>query len=211
MSNVLIGEFIGTMLLVLLGDGVCANVTLNNSGFKAAGPLFIALGWGLAVCLPAAAFSGICPASYNPALTIALFADGTLAAADGYTIAVIIEMIIAELAGGFIGAVLVWVAIATFWLVFAIKAACGAFDLGTFGVFLTIVSCGTTFGGLTGYAMNAARDTAPRLAFAILPIKGKGDADWAYGLTAPLIGPVIGALVAVAVYAALPLQNIIVI
>ena len=96
-------------------------------------------------------------------------------------------------------------AMATFWLVFAIKAACGAFDLGTFGVFLTIVSCGTTFGGLTGYAMNAARDTAPRLAFAILPIKGKGDADWAYGLTAPLIGPVIGALVAVAVYAALPL------
>ena len=85
MTNVIIGEFVGTILLVLLGDGVCANVTLNNSGFKAAGPLFIAIGWGLAVALPAAAFSGICPASYNPALTIALFADGTLAAADGYT------------------------------------------------------------------------------------------------------------------------------
>ena len=85
MTNVIIGEFVGTILLVLLGDGVCANVTLNNSGFKAAGALFIALGWGLAVALPAAAFSGICPASYNPALTIALFADGTLAAADGYT------------------------------------------------------------------------------------------------------------------------------
>ena len=69
---------------------------------------------------------------------------------------------------------------------------------------LVIVSCGTTFGGLTGYAMNAARDTAPRLAFAILPIKGKGDADWAYGLTAPLIGPFIGALVAVALYAVIP-------
>ena len=232
MTNVIIGEFVGTILLVLLGDGVCANVTLNNSGFKAAGALFIAIGWGLAVCLPAAAFSGICPASYNPALTIALYADGSLAAAiPGISIVGVIEMIIAEMAGGFIGAVLVWVAfkpqfdassdlgdslrgvfctapgvrnlpynilqeaIATFWLVFAIKAACGAFDLGTFGVFLTIVSCGTTFGGLTGYAMNAARDTAPRLAFAILPIKGKGDADWAYGLTAPLIGPVIGALV----------------
>ena len=219
MSNVLIGEFIGTMLLVLLGDGVCANVTLNNSGFKAAGPLFIALGWGLAVCLPAAAMGGIAenfPASYNPALTVALAA------------------------GGFVGAILVWIAfkpqfdassdlgdslrgifctapgvrnipynilqeaIATFWLVFAIKAACGAFPLGTFGVFLVIVSCGTTFGGLTGYAMNAARDTAPRLAFAILPIKGKGDADWAYGLTAPLIGPFIGALVAVALYAVIP-------
>lgn len=242
MTNVIIGEFVGTILLVLLGDGVCANVTLNNSGFKAAGALFIALGWGLAVCLPAAAFSGICPASYNPALTIALFADGTLAAAiPGISIAGVIEMIIAELAGGFIGAVLVWVAfkpqfdasadlgdglrgvfctapgvrnipynilqeaIATFWLVFAIKAACGAFDLGTFGVFLTIVSCGTSFGGLTGYALNAARDTAPRLAFAILPIKGKGDADWAYGLTAPVIGPIIGALAAVALYYFLPL------
>ena len=242
MTNVIIGEFVGTILLVLLGDGVCANVTLNNSGFKAAGALFIAIGWGLAVCLPAAAFSGICPASYNPALTIALYADGSLAAAiPGISIVGVIEMIIAEMAGGFIGAVLVWVAfkpqfdassdlgdslrgvfctapgvrnlpynilqeaIATFWLVFAIKAACGAFDLGTFGVFLVITSCGTSFGGLTGYALNAARDTAPRLAFAILPIKGKGDADWAYGLTAPLIGPVIGALVAVALYAALPL------
>jgi glycerol uptake facilitator-like aquaporin len=41
MTNVIIGEFVGTILLVLLGDGVCANVTLNNSGFKAAGALFI--------------------------------------------------------------------------------------------------------------------------------------------------------------------------
>lgn len=242
LTNVIIGELVGTMLLVLLGDGVCANVTLNNSGFKAAGPLFIAIGWGLAVALPAAAFGSICPASYNPALTIALFADGSLAASiPGITIVGVIEMIIAELVGGFLGAVLVWVAfkpqfdasadlgdglrgvfctapgvrnlayntlqeaIATFWLVFAIKAACGAFDLGTFGVFLTIISCGTSFGGLTGYALNAARDTAPRLAYAILPIKGKVDADWSYGLTAPLIGPVIGALVAVGLYAVLPL------
>lgn len=251
MTNIIIGEFVGTILLVLLGDGVCANVTLNNSGFKAAGPIFIAIGWGLAVALPAAAMSSIhatgafaetaCPASYNPALTIALFADGTLNAAGGYTIGVIIGMIVAELAGGFIGAVLVWLtfkpqfdasadlggaalrgvfctapgvrnlayntfqeALATFWLVFAIKAACGAYTVGTMGVFLVIISCGTSFGGITGYAMNAARDTAPRLAYAVLPIKGKEDADWSYGLTAPLIGPIIGALVAVALYAALP-------
>ena len=112
MSNVLIGEFIGTMLLVLLGDGVCANVTLNNSGFKAAGPLFIALGWGLAVCLPAAAMGGIAenfPASYNPALTVALAADGSLLAGK-FTIGTVIGMIIAEMAGGFVGAILVWIA-----------------------------------------------------------------------------------------------------
>ena len=112
MSNVLIGEFIGTMLLVLLGDGVCANVTLHNSGFKAAGPLFIALGWGLAVCLPAAAMGGIAenfPASYNPALTVALAADGSLLAGK-FTIGTVIGMIIAEMAGGFVGAILVWIA-----------------------------------------------------------------------------------------------------
>ena len=240
MSKIIIGELVGTFLLVLLGDGVCANVTLNNSGFKGAGPIFIAIGWGLAVALPAACFGSICPASYNPALTVALFADGTLNAAGGYTIAVIIEMIVAEMVGGFLGAVAVWImwkpqfdasadlgdglrgifccapgvrnipynlvqeAIATFWLVFAIKAACGAYTIGTMGVFLVIISCGTTFGGATGYAMNAARDTAPRIAFAVLPIKGKTDPDWAYAV-APLVGPFIGALVAVFFFKALPL------
>ena len=84
MSNVLIGEFIGTMLLVLLGDGVCANVTLNNSGFKAAGPLFIATWLGSCSLYfqqqQWVALQRTCPASYNPALTVALAADGSLLA-----------------------------------------------------------------------------------------------------------------------------------
>ena len=208
-----IAEFLGTMILILLGCGVVANVNLEKSGMKGAGPIQITIAWGLAVMVPAYIFGSASGAHFNPALTIALAVDGTIdwSLVPGY--------VIAQFAGAFLGACLVFIllkgqfdltengptkrgvfctapgvrnlpynilqeAIATFWLVFAIKAACGAFDLGTFGVFLTIVSCGTTFGGLTGYAMNAARDTAPRLAFAILPIKGKGDADWAYGLTA---------------------------
>ena len=44
-----IAEFIGTMLLILLGDGVVANVTLNKSGMKGAGSIQITFAWGLAV------------------------------------------------------------------------------------------------------------------------------------------------------------------
>lgn len=241
-----IGEFVGTLLLVLLGDGVCANVNLNNSGFKGAGPVIITIGWGLAVALPAAAFGGICAASYNPALTIALCVDGTL----GWDICA--GYIIAEMLGGFCGAVLVWItfkpqfdssaelgdglrgifccspgvrnlpynclqeAIATFWLVFAIKAAASlnfsfiggdgtpVTGVGTLGVFFIIVSIGMSFGGMTGYALNPARDTAPRIAFAVLPIKGKTDPDWGYAWV-PIVGPIIGAIVAVLLYGALPL------
>ena len=51
-----IAEFIGTMMLIILGDGVVANVTLNKSGMKGAGSIQITLAWGLAVMLPAFIF-----------------------------------------------------------------------------------------------------------------------------------------------------------
>ena len=44
-----IGEFLGTMMLIILGDGVVANVTLNKSGMKGAGPVQITLAWGLEI------------------------------------------------------------------------------------------------------------------------------------------------------------------
>lgn len=44
-----IAEFIGTAMLILLGDGVCANVNLNKSGMKGAGATQITFAWGLAV------------------------------------------------------------------------------------------------------------------------------------------------------------------
>lgn len=48
-----ISEFIGTMLLILLGDGVVANVNLDRSGMKGAGAVQITFAWGLAVLVPA--------------------------------------------------------------------------------------------------------------------------------------------------------------
>ena len=81
----------------------------------------------------------------------------------------------------------------------------GAADVGlnNFLVFGIIVSIGMSMGGLTGYAINPARDLGPRLAHAVLPIQGKGDSNWGYAVV-PLAGPIIGAVAAVLLFGALP-------
>ena len=95
-------------------------------------------------------------------------------------------------------------AVGTFVLVFAIKGLAQVPDLadgtGKFLVFAIIVSVGMSLGGLTGYAINPARDLGPRLAHAVLPIQGKGSSDFGYGLVVPIVGPILGALAAVLVY-----------
>ena len=98
-----IAEFIGTMLLILLGDGVVANVTLNKSGMKGAGSIQITFAWGLAVMVPAFIFGAASGAHFNPALTIALAVDGSFAwsMVPGY--------IVAQFAGAFLGACLVYI------------------------------------------------------------------------------------------------------
>ena len=225
-----LAEFVGTMLLIILGDGVVANVTLNKSGMKGAGSIQITLAWGLAVMLPAFIFGAGSGAHFNPALTIALAVDGTLPWAE------VPVYIIAQFAGAILGACIVYLAfkdqfdatddpgtklgvfstgpsvpnlplnifceaLATFVLVFAIKGIPGtvAGGLSNLFVFGIIVSCGMSLGGLTGYAMNPARDLGPRIAHSFLPIKGKGDSNWGYAVV-PLFGPIIGAVLAVLVY-----------
>ena len=97
--------------------------------------------------------------------------------------------------------------IGTFVLVFAIKGigqVTGiAGGLSNFLVFGIIVSIGMSLGGLTGYAINPARDLGPRIAHAILPIKGKGDSNWGYAWI-PVVAPIVGAIIAVLLYAAIP-------
>ena len=63
-----IAEFIGTMLLILLGDGVVANVNLERSGMKGAGAVQITFAWGLAVLVPAFIFGSSSGAHFNPHL-----------------------------------------------------------------------------------------------------------------------------------------------
>lgn len=63
--------------------------------------------------------------------------------------------------------------------------------LGALGVALLVVGIGATLGGPTGYAINPARDLGPRIAHALLPIRGKGGSDWAYSWV-PIVGPLLG-------------------
>jgi len=90
--------------------------------------------------------------------------------------------------------------IGTFVLVFVVLAAghWKSTDLGwlsALGVALLVVGIGASLGGPTGYAINPARDLGPRIAHAVLPIKGKGDSDWAYSWV-PVVGPIIGGVLA---------------
>ena len=82
--------------------------------------------------------------------------------------------------------------IGTFVLIFVILISGGTpSGLGPLFVALVVVGIGASLGGPTGYAINPARDLGPRIAHAILPIKGKGGSDWGYAWV-PVVGPLIG-------------------
>ncbi|MFH5877532.1 MIP/aquaporin family protein [Arthrobacter sp. NA-172] len=96
--------------------------------------------------------------------------------------------------------------IATFVLVFVILTFGGTpSGLGPLAVALLVVGIGASLGGPTGYAINPARDLGPRIAHAILPIKGKGSSDWAYAWV-PVVGPLLGGTIAGLVAHSVPIM-----
>jgi glycerol uptake facilitator protein len=93
--------------------------------------------------------------------------------------------------------------IGTFVLVLGASLASSEADkLSSLPVALLVLGIGLSLGGPTGYAINPARDLGPRIAHAILPMKGKGGSDWGYAWV-PVVGPIIGALAAAALLKAL--------
>ena len=64
---------------------------------------------------------------------------------------------------------------------------------------LLVFGIGLSLGGTTGFAINPARDLGPRIMHAILPIPNKRDSDWGYAYI-PVIGPIIGGLLAVSIF-----------
>ena len=101
--------------------------------------------------------------------------------------------LVTEVIGTF---VLVFVVLAAgHWGDAATKTPAGLGWLSALGVALLIVGIGASLGGPTGYAINPARDLGPRIAHALLPIKGKGGSDWAYSWV-PVVGPIIGGVLA---------------
>lgn len=231
--EVFVAETFGTMLLILLGTGVVANVALaktkgNNGGF-----LMVNFGWGLAVFagVYVAALSG---AHLNFAVTVGLWINGDVAQfAPGVDKNFVNAMgyLAAQMLGSIIGAVLCWLSykqhfdeepdpanklgvfstgpairsygwnlvteiIGTFVLVFVILSFGNTpSGLGPLAVALLVVGIGASLGGPTGYAINPNRDLGPRIAHALLPIKGKGSSDWGYAWV-PIVGPIIGGALA---------------
>ncbi|WEA02604.1 MIP/aquaporin family protein [Mucilaginibacter sp. SJ] len=98
-----VAELIGTMLLILLGDGVVANVVLKDTKGNNSGWIVITTAWGLAVFVGVVVAGPYSGAHLNPAVTIAL------AIADKFAWANVVPYIIAQFAGACIGAFLVWV------------------------------------------------------------------------------------------------------
>jgi len=95
-------ELIGTMLLILLGDGVVANVLLNDTKGNNSGWIVITAAWGLAVFVGVVVAGPYSGAHLNPAVTIGL------AIAGKFPWTSVLPYIAAQMIGAFIGALLVW-------------------------------------------------------------------------------------------------------
>lgn len=97
-----LAEFVGTTILILLGNGVVANVVLDRTKGHAGGWIVITAGWALAVFTGVMCVGQFSGAHLNPAVTVALTLAGSISAPKA------VAYIIAQMAGAFLGAVLVY-------------------------------------------------------------------------------------------------------
>lgn len=233
-------EFLGTMLLILMGAGVVANVVLKGTKGYNSGWIVITTGWALGVYIGVVVSSSVSGAHLNPAVTIGLAVVGKFAWSKVW------YYIVAQMLGAAAGAFLVWLSykdhfnatddnsaklavfstgpairnypvnfiaevIGTFVLIFVVlyitgmkiedgrDTPIGMGALGALPVALLVWVIGLSLGGTTGYAINPARDLAPRIMHAILPMKTKGNSDWSYAWI-PVAAPVTGSLLAAITY-----------
>lgn len=104
-----VAEIIGTMLLVILGDGVVANVLLNKSKGQNGGWIVVTTGWALGLTVAVYAVNSISGAHLNPAVTIAMATIGKFAWAS------VPSYIAAQMIGGVLGGIVVWLAYLPHW------------------------------------------------------------------------------------------------
>ena len=248
-GSALLGEFLGTALLILLGDGVVAGVVLIS---RTSDKMMITTAWGLAVALAVYLCGRQSGGHVNPAVTLALAARGAFPPSR------VLPYWCAQLAGAFAGAMLVYALYGEAFLAFerdehivrgamvggklAGAAAGGAGVFATYpafdvtwrnffcefvatGVLLVGVraltdrrnaapggyleplalgalvwAIGLSLGGLTGYAINPARDFGPRLSSAFLGwgtavFQSHGGYFWI-----PIVAPLTGGLAGIFLY-----------
>lgn len=236
------GEFLGTFILILLGNGVVANVNLDKTHSFGGGWIVITFGWGMAVFVAVLATADISGAHLNPAVTLGLAFSGL------FEWVKVAPFILSQILGAMTGAFVVYIffknhfritktpgakkacfctapairnygnnffseVVGTFVLILAVllislpqleyqslgNSKVGMGSLGALPVALVVFSIGLSLGGTTGYAINPARDFGPRIVHTLLPLKNKDNNDWQYAWI-PVVGPVVGAGLAAAVY-----------
>ena len=204
----LLGEFLGTFILILLGNGVVSGVVLNKTKATGAGWVAITLGWGFAVMMGVYISGFMSPAHLNPAVTIAMAMLGAMVASiilylmfyphyaetknpadilGTFSTGPAIRQTGSNLISEIVGTAVLTTGILAFGQ-YAITQTSGVSPL-LVGAIITAI--GLSLGATTGYSLNPARDLGPRIMHAILPIKGKGDSDWSYAWI-PVVGPIIG-------------------
>jgi glycerol uptake facilitator protein len=234
-----IAEIIGTFLLILLGCGVNANVSLAKTYGNGSGWIVITTGWAFAVYIGVVVAGPYSGAHLNPAVSAGLAAAGKLSWNE------VPIYILAQFIGAMLGSFFVWLLnkdhfdatedgdtkrgvfcntpaipntpinllneiLGTFVLVFTVlyfsdatikdtDTIIGLGSLGALPVAILVWSIGLSLGGTTGYAINPARDLGPRIIHALVPIKEKGSNGWNYSWI-PVIGPVIGGIVAASLF-----------
>ncbi|NQT23342.1 MAG: aquaporin family protein [Candidatus Omnitrophica bacterium] len=107
--KIFLAELIGTMVLVLLGDGVCANVLLKKSKGENSGWIVIATGWGFAVAMAVYVAGWVSGGHINPAVTIGFMAIGK------FTFIEALPYFAGQFTGAFLGGVLVWLTYKAHW------------------------------------------------------------------------------------------------
>jgi glycerol uptake facilitator protein len=108
--NEYLGEFLGTMILILMGGGVVAAVVLNKSKAQNAGWMVVTTGWGFAVMAGVYTARAVgAPGFINPAGPLAGVLTGNLAVEKA------LGFVAAEFAGAFAGACLVWLHYLPHW------------------------------------------------------------------------------------------------
>jgi len=237
-----LAEFIGTILLILMGGGVVANVCLTKTKGNGAGWMAITTAWALGVFIGVVVAGPYSGAHLNPAVSIGLAIGGTFPWSE------VPVYILAQFLGAALGALVVWLVykdhfdatdsqtaklgvfctnaeisnpvinfltemVGTFVLMFVVfyitdgeltyesnsTLPIGLGSVGAIPVAFTVWVIGLSLGGPTGYAINPARDLAPRFMHTILPIKGKGSSHWEYAWI-PGIAPIAGSAIAAMLY-----------
>lgn len=162
--NLFVAELVGTALLLLLGNGVVANVSLSKTYGNSGGWIVITTGWGLAVALAVYAVGRFSGAHINPAVTVGLAAIGELPWSQTPI------YIAAQMTGAFIGAVLVWLTYHPHWQATdAPEAKLGCFATGpaisapSWNFVTELIGTATLVFGVLAIGANAGEMTDEKL------------------------------------------------